>query len=159
MRLALILFAITALACRGKEAPKPSAAPGAPAKPAATAAAPSAPSAPPARPELPTPGSAFGSGTIADQFAADPVDSMWKSRTEGDLKRAYAKMKHPPLETECHTRLCRLTIAGSESELEASVDELQVLRDQAQSLLLTAPVKGADGQMKVVAYLQYERTD
>ena len=158
MRLALILFAITALACRDKEAPKPSPAPAAPAtaKPAATA---SAPSAPPAPPELPTPGSAFGSGTIADQFAADPVDSMWKSRTEGDLKRAYAKMKHPPLETECHTRLCRLTIAGSESELEASVDELQVLRDQAQSLLLTAPVKGADGKMKVVAYLQYERTD
>ena len=158
MRLALILFAITALACRDKEAPKPSPAPAAPAtaKPAATA---SAPSAPPAPPELPTPGSAFGSGTIADQFAADPVDSMWKSRTEGDLKRAYAKMKHPPLETECHTRLCRLTIAGSESELEASVDELQVLRDQAQSLLLTAPVKGADGNMKVVAYLQYERTN
>jgi hypothetical protein len=159
MRLALILFAITALACRDKEAPKPSAAapaPAAPAKPAPTA---SAPSAAGARPELPTPGSAYSSGTIADQFAADPVDSMWKSRTEGDLKRAYAKMKHPPLETECHTRLCRLTIAGSESELEASVDELQVLRDQAQSLLLNAPVNGADGQMMVVAYLQYERTN
>lgn len=121
----------------------------------------SAPIAAPERPALPVfgSGSGLGSGTIADQFAADPVDSMWKSRTEGDLQRAFAKMKHPPSDTDCHTRLCKLTIAGNEADLEASVDELQALRDSAQSLLLTAPVKGADGKLKVVAYLQYERPD
>jgi hypothetical protein len=158
MRLALILFAITALACRDKEAPKPKAGAATPAAPARADAA-TATSAVPERPTLPTFGSAAGSATIAEQFAADPVDSMWKSRTEGDLKRAFAKMKHPPTEAECHTRLCRLTIAGSDADVEASIDELQGLRDQAQSLLLTAPVKGADGQMKMTAYLQYERTD
>ena len=162
MRLALILFAITALACRDKDAQKPPPPPPAPApepvKPAPTA---STPNAAPERPVLPTAGSGsgLGSGTIADQFAADPVDSMWKSRTEGDLKRAFAKMKHAPTDAECHTHYCKLTIAGTENELEASVDELQSLRESAQSLLLTAPVKGADGKMKVVAYLQYERTD
>jgi hypothetical protein len=161
MRRALILLAITALACRDKDAPKPSpqAAPAAPPPPAAPVAVGSTPSAAPERPVLPAAGSGsgLGSGTIADQFAADPIDSMWKSRTEGDLKRAFAKMKHPPKEAECHTTLCRLTIGGSEAELEASVDELQALREQAQSLLLTAPVKDGDGRMKLVAYLQYER--
>jgi hypothetical protein len=162
MRRAWILLATTALACRDKDAPKQAPPPPPPetvaAQPKPTA---STPNAAPERPALPTfgSGSGIGSGTIADQFAADPVDSMWKSRTEGDLKRAFAKMKHPPTDAECHARLCKLTIAGSESELEASVDELQSLRESAQSLLLTAPVKGADGKLKVVAYLQYERTD
>lgn len=163
MRRALILLALTALACRDKEAPKSSSspAPAAPAAKAGPAAVASAPSAAPDRPTLPTfgSGSGLGSGTIADQFAADPIDPMWKSRTEGDLKRAFAKMKHPPVETECHTQLCRLTIAGSETDLEASVDELQALREQARSILLTAPVKDADGRLKLVAYLQYDRPD
>ena len=165
MRRALILLAVTALACRDKDAPKPPPPPpvapvgsAAPAVPVATTTGGAATAAGP-RPELPAfgSGSGLGSGSIADQFAADPIDPSWKSRTEGDLKRAYAKMKHPPGETECHTTLCRLTIAGSETELEASVDELQALREQAQSLLLTAPVKDGDGRMKLVAYLQYER--
>jgi hypothetical protein len=160
MRLALILFAITALACRDKEAPRPVPPPAPapePVKPPPTA---STPTAAPERPALPSgSGSGLGSGTIADQFAADPIDSMWKSRTEGDLKRAFAKMKHAPTDAECHGHICKLTIAGTEHELEASVDELQSLRESAQSLLLTAPVKGADGKMRETAYLQYDRPD
>jgi len=163
MRRALILLALTGLACRDKDAPKPAPAPAtaqpASAVPAAPGTTHSAPSAAPERPTLAAfgSGSGLGSGTIADQFAADPIDSMWKSRTEGDLKRAFAKMKHPPTDTECHTTLCKLTIAGSEADLEASVDELQALREQARSILLTAPVKDPDGRMRLVAYLQYER--
>jgi hypothetical protein len=159
VRGALILFAITALACRDKDAPKPAPAPSQAPVPVPVTPTPSRPNAAPERPALPTQGLGLGSGTIADQFAADPIDQVWKSRTEGELRRQFAKMKHAPTGTECHASLCRLTIVGSETDVEASVDELQVLRQQAQSLLLTAPTKGADGRMTLVAYLQYERTD
>jgi len=114
----------------------------------------------PDKPALPAlAGAAPTSGKIADQFAADPVDATWSGKTETALHDAFAKMKHPPGEAECHSRLCRVTIAGNETDVEASVEELQSLQGKAQSLLLTAPVKDADGRLKLVAYLQYERAD
>jgi hypothetical protein len=158
MSRALILLAVTALACRGNEATKP-----APAGSAAPAAAPppvvkaSPPPATTARPELPAFGSAAGSGTIGDIFAAQEVDTSWKAQTENELQTRFRKMKHVPTDIDCKTSLCRLTIAGNDADVEATVDELQALRDRSQSLLLTAPVKDGD-HLKVTAYLQFDRT-
>jgi hypothetical protein len=159
MRRAPILLAITALACRGKETPKPAPAPPA-APPAAAPVTASTPNVAHDKPALPAvTAAAPTSGKIADQFAADPVDATWSGKTEGELHATFAKMKHPPGEAECHSRLCRVTIAGNETDVAASVEELQALQGKAQSLLLTAPVKDADGKLKLVAYLQYERAD
>jgi hypothetical protein len=157
MRRALILLAVTALACRDKDAPKPAAAGSAAPTGSAAGSAVAVPGPAPARPELPAFGSAAGSGTIGDIFAAEQVDTSWKAKTESDLKSRFAKMKHAPTDVDCKTSLCKLTIAGSETDVEASVDELQALREQAQSLLLTAPVRDGD-HMKVTAYLQFDRT-
>jgi hypothetical protein len=152
MRRALILLAVTALACHDKDAPKPAPTGSASGAPVGSAAAVPAP----ARPELPAFGSASGSGTIGDIFAAEAVDTSWKAQTESDLHARFAKMKHAPIDVDCKTSLCRLTIAGTESDVDASVDELQALRDKAQSLLLTAPVKDGD-HVKLTAYLQFDR--
>lgn len=149
MRRALILLVLTALACRDKSAPTPTAVASAPATKGSAAA--------PERPELPVYGSgAAGSGTVGDQFAAQEVDAAWKAQTESELRGRFAKMKHAPSELDCKSSLCRLTIAGSETDVAASVDELQALHDQAQSLLLSTPVKDGD-RVKVTAYLQFER--
>ena len=100
----------------------------------------------------------FGSGgggssaSVIDRFAAEPNDAAWKSHTEADLRARYAKMRHPPSETECRTDMCRLTITGDEGAIAASVDELQSLHDTAQSLMLTRPEP-----TKIVAYLVFER--
>lgn len=150
MSRALILLVLTALACRGKDAPKP--APAAPPAPKGSAAPVAA-----ERPELPVYGSgAGGSGSIGDRFATQEVDPSWKAQTEEQLRDRFAKMKHAPTDIDCKSSLCRLTIAGSEGDVAASVDELQALHDQAQSLLLSTPVKEGD-RVKVTAYLQFER--
>ena len=150
MTRALILLGITALACREKEPPKP-ATPGSAAAPAHVAGTP-APA--PEAPELPVFGTGGGgSGTLADRFSAEEVDASWKAKTESALHARYAKMRHPPNETECRTDMCRLTITGSEQDLAASVDELQGLHDTAQSLMLTRPEP-----TKIVAYLQFDRS-
>jgi hypothetical protein len=150
MSRALILLALTALACRNKDAPKP--APAAPPAPTGSAAPTAA-----ERPELPVYGSgAGGSGAIGDVFATQQVDPSWKAQTESTLRDRFAKMKHAPTDVDCKTSLCRLTIAGSEADVAASVDELQGLRDRAQSLLLSTPVKEGD-RVKVTAYLTFER--
>jgi len=160
MSRALILLAVTALACRDKEPAKVAPAP-APAGSAAPSAAPVVKASPPSTttpaPTLPAFGSAAGSGTISDIFAAEQVDTSWKAQTESDLRTRFKKMKHAPTDVDCKTSLCKLTLAGSEADVDASVDELQALHEQAQSLLLTAPVKDGD-RMKVTAYLQYDRT-
>ena len=153
MTRALILLGITALACREKEPPKP-ATPGSAAAPAHVAARPAAAPQAPQAPALPVFGTGGdGSGTPADRFSAEEVDASWKARTESDLHARYAKMHHPPAETECRTDMCRLTITGSEQDLAASVDELQGLHDTAQSLMLTRPEPA-----KIVAYLQFDRS-
>ena len=150
MTRALILLGITALACREKDPPKP-ATPGSAAAPVAVTAPKASP--PAERPELPVFGSgAGGSASIGDRFAAEEIDASWKSHTEAKLRGSYAKMHHPPSETECRTDMCRLTITGTEQDIAASVDELQSLHDTAQSLMLTRPEPG-----KIVAYLQFER--
>lgn len=151
MTRALILLGITALACRGKDTPKP-ATPGSAAPPVAVA--PVKPSPPPEAPELPMYGSGGGgpASSIVDRFAVEQVDASWKSHTEADLRARYAKMRHPPSETECRTDMCRLTLTGSEGDLAASVDELEALHDTAQSLMLTRPEP-----TKIVAYLTFER--
>lgn len=150
MTRALILLGITALACREKEPPKP-ATPGPAAAPVHSAAK---PAAAPEAPALPVFGSGGGgSGTLADRFSAEEVDASWKAKTESDLRARYAKMQHPPNETECRSDMCRLTITGSEQDLAASVDELQGLHDTAQSLMLTRPEP-----TKIVAYLQFDRS-
>jgi hypothetical protein len=154
MTRALILLGITALACRDKDTPKPatpgSAAPIAVAPPRVAIS----PNPPAERPELPTFGSAAGGSgaSVGDRFAAEEIDASWKSHTEASLRASYAKMHHPPSETECRTDMCRLTITGTEADLAASVDELQSLHDDAQTLMLTRPEP-----TKIVAYLQFER--
>jgi hypothetical protein len=155
MTRALILLGITALACRDKDPPKP-ATPGSAAPVAPHTTAPPATHATDERPELPTFGSASGSATatVADRFSSQDVDATWKARTEADLRKHYAKMKHPPAETECRADMCRLTLTGSDEDLAASVDELQSLHDIAQSMMLTRP-----DPTKVVAYLTFERAD
>jgi hypothetical protein len=151
MSRAPILLVLTALACRDKDAPKraPVTTPPAPvAKGSAVA---------PERPELPEfGGGGGGSGTIRDRFATQEVDATWKAQTEHELRGRFAKMKHAPSEIDCKASLCRLTIAGSESDVAVSIDELQGLRDQARTLLLTTPVKDGD-QFKLTAYLEFER--
>ena len=160
MRRAWILLATTALACHDKDAPKPAPAALPPAAPVAPPVTKTSPNAVPDKPVLPALAAAGQTaGKIADQFASDPVDATWSSKTEGELHDTFAKMKHPPGEAECHSRLCRMTIAGNDTDVEASIEELQALQGHAQSLLLTAPVKDADGKLKIVAYLQYERAD
>jgi len=158
MSRALILLAVTALACRDKEPPKvaPAPAPAGSAAPAPVVKA-SPPPTTTAAPALPAFGSAAGSGTIGDIFAAEEVDTSWKTQTESDLHARFKKMKHAPTDLDCKTSLCRLTIAGSDADVEATVDELQAQREQSQSLLLTAPVKDGD-HLKVTAYLQFDRT-
>lgn len=100
---------------------------------------------------------AAGSGaSVAEAFAAEPVDSAWKARTESELRARFARMKHAPAAAECHTSLCKLTIAGSEADVGATVDELQALHDQAQRLLLSAPVKDGEA-MTMTAYLLFDR--
>jgi hypothetical protein len=154
MTRALILLGITALACRSKEPPKP-ATPGSAVAPAApTAVAPPATHVADDRPELPVFGSASGSatGTLADRFSTEEVDASWKAKTEKELRAKYSAMKHPPAETECRSDMCRLTLAGSDDDVAAAVDDLQSLHGIAQSMMLTRP----DGT-KVVAYLTFER--
>jgi hypothetical protein len=151
MTRALILLAITALACREKDPPKP-ATPG-----SAALAQPHVAVQPPAAageaPELPMFGSGGGgSASLVDRFAAEEIDASWKSHTEASLRARYAKMQHPPAETECRSDMCRLTITGTEQDIAASVDELQSLHDTAQSLMLTRPEP-----TKIVAYLQFDR--
>jgi hypothetical protein len=151
MTRALILLGITALACREKDPPKP-ATPGSAAAPVAVA--PARPSAPAAPPELPMFGSGGGgsAASVVERFAAEDIDASWKSHTEADLRARFAKMRHPPSETECRTDMCRLTITGGEGDLAASIDELQALHDTAQSLMLTRPEPTT-----IVAYLTFER--
>lgn len=149
MRPALILLVLTTLACRDKSAPKPA--------PVASAPVAKGSAVAPERPEIPVYGSGGGgSAAVGDAFAAQEVDAAWKAQTENELRGRFSKMKHAPSDLECRTTMCRLTIAGSEPDVAASVDELQALRDQAQSLLLTAPQKNGE-QVKVTAYLTFER--
>jgi len=96
---------------------------------------------------------AGGSASLVDRFAAEDVDASWKKKTESELRAHYAKMQHPPAETECRSDMCRLTITGTEQDIAASVDELQSLHDTAQSLMLTRPEP-----TKIVAYLQFDRS-
>ena len=159
MTRALILLGITALACRGKDSAKP-ATPGSAEAPVAAAPAPApapAPALPPAtratteKPVLPAI-VAPGSGALTDRFATEEIDPEWREKTEAALKKRYAKMEHPPSDTECKRDICRLTLAGSPQDLAAAIDELQALNDTSQSLLLTRPEPS-----KIVAYLVFER--
>lgn len=146
----LILLGITALACRDKEAPKP-ATPG-----SAALAAPAPTATPKSRadkaPELPAFGSDNGSISVAERFKKEDVDTVWKSRTEADLRKRLAS--HPPSDVECRASVCRLTITGSEADIAAAMEDMTALHDAAQSLVLSRPEP-----TKIVAYLTYERAD
>ena len=137
MRRALILLGITALACRDKEAPKPPPPAPAPAT-AATACRSAAPKPrPPTRPpELPAFGSGVGSAarSIAGPVRGRRDRSVVEVADRGRPQAGVREVKHPPSETECHATLCRLTIAGSETDSRGELDELQALREPAQSL-------------------------
>ena len=151
MTRALILLGITALACRGKDPPKP-------ATPGSAVVAPAPTPAPkPRADKAPELQGSFGTDpqagvNVAERFDKEDVDAAWKSRTEADLKKRLAG--HPPAATECRASICRLTITGSEADIAASIEELQSLHDAAQSLVLTRPEP-----TKIVAYLTYERAD
>lgn len=151
MTRALILLGITALACHDKEAPKRLTPGSAAPPPVPTAPAPKALD-PDNGPALPNSLPAEGSGTPSDRFGAQEIDTAWKSRTEGELRRRYAKMKHAPAETECRLDMCQLTITGSPEDQQATIDELESLHDMPARMLLTRPTPD-----KTLAYLQFER--
>jgi hypothetical protein len=156
-----ILPILLIVACSDREASKPG-------EPAAKSRPeqPQAPRAPSRdRPELPAaPESGSddkpvaASTAIADAFAAEPVDTAWKSGTERDI---HARVPAAG-DVECHRTLCRITITGSEKELTAAIDAMEQqasLRGIASNVLLTAPEHQHDGKLALRAYARFDRPE
>ena len=146
-----VVLGVALLGCRDHATPKPQPAP-------AEAVAPGrARSAPGARPELPPPapaGHAPEPAAIADRFAAEAVDPAWKATTEAAIRRRVPNANA----IECRRTLCQITLVGNERDLASAMDQLETersLRGIAQSVLLTAPDRHADGTVALHAYAQF----
>ena len=162
MRSGLILLGITALACKGKDAPPaPGLAVAGSDAPHVTPGPTVVPNAAPDKPVLPAVRAPRGSGSppANDDFAAEKIDPDWKRSTESHLKAQFATLDQKPSDIDCKETICELTFAGSQEDLSAAMDELPKLQDEAQSVLLGAPTRDAKGLMTLHAYVRYSRND
>ncbi len=150
----LVLLTISLLACKGEERPRASE------RPQASGLRPQEQKekATPAKPVLPeTDAGIPTTGSIADQFAAEPEDKQWAVETEAKIKQRV-----PAADVACKTTRCRLTISGPEKDVSAALDKLeseQSLRGIAVSVLLSEPEKKPDGSWTVKAYARFNRGD
>jgi hypothetical protein len=145
------VLGVALLGCRDHATPEPRQAPTEAATPARSR------STPRARPELPAPAPGAHApepAAVADRFAAEPVDPAWKATTEAEIRRRVPNANA----IECRRTLCQITLVGTEHDLGSAMDQLeteQSLRGIAQSVLLTAPVRRADGNVALQAYARF----
>jgi hypothetical protein len=133
------LIVVALAACHDKDAAPPAKAPPAP------SAAPAAHSGP--SPVLPGDAPPDPRGMPPAQgFAAEEPDTIWKASTEKMLHEKLAKL--PNAKIECRRTLCEVAVTGDQMQ---AVDQLQQLRDIAQSVTLTQE----GGQLR--AYLSFDR--
>ncbi len=141
------VLALLLVACRDKPVPAPAPAPTpTTAKPAVVTPAPALPA-----PEVPGDPNA----TPAQLFAAEQPDPSWKATTEKTLNDRLAKSG--PWQIECRRSKCQLAVTGTRPELSRDIDQLQELRDIAQSVVLTRPDEQPDGKLALRAYLVFAR--
>jgi hypothetical protein len=148
-----IVLGVALVACKDGSAPAP---------PQVESSVPThAPTPQPARapkPSLPapvTPSPPSPPQQIAQQFDAEPVDRFWKTNTEAEIRRRVPNANA----IECHQTLCRITLAGSETDVGAQSEQLgneHSLQGIVGSIVLTAPDKRADGTLELRAYARFE---
>jgi hypothetical protein len=152
MRRWSILAAACLLACRGRENP--------PAQTSTGSAAPvsqHAAGAPtPAPVLLETPDAGPEPTTPADRFAAEPVDSAWKAKTESELHTRLAHMPGGPPQIDCRQASCEVKVQGTQADMAAAIRDLEQLRDTAQSVLLTKPEDTGNGRLALRAYVRFD---
>ena len=66
-------------------------------------------------------------------------------------------MQSNPWHVECRRSKCQLAITGTRQEVSRDIDQLQELRDIAQSVVLTRPDEQPDGRLALRAYLVFVR--
>src|SRR5207249_1510981 len=92
---------------------------------------------------------------IAQQFDAEPIDRFWKTNTEAEIRRRVPTANA----IECHQTLCRITLAGTETDVAAQSEQHgaeRSLQGIVGSIVLTAPAKRADGTLELRAYARFE---
>ena len=148
-------FLVAILACRERAAPRPADPVAAPAPPPPATKLP--------RPELPAPAAdAALLVTAAEVFAAEPVDTTWKSRTEHEIRKRLVHLPHPPTDLECRHSQCKLTFVGDNQELVQVMDELErerALNGLARSVLWTGAEPRPDGKLTMHAYASFDRPE
>lgn len=109
------------------------------------------------RPTLPT----NAVPTPPQLYAHERRDPTWGPETEKAIERQLAKLEGATLEnTECHETQCELTFAGDEAGMMKAIGTLESkkgLAAMAESLMLTAPSKRADGSLQLRAYATFSR--
>lgn len=121
----------------------------------------------PERPTLPTddrPRPALPTNEVPTPpqlYAHERRDPTWGPETEKAIERKLAKLDGATLEnTECHETECELTLGGDERGMQkaiAAMESKKGLADMAESLMLTAPSKRADGSLQLRAYAKFSR--
>jgi hypothetical protein len=97
---------------------------------------------------------------LAQEFDGESIDRFWKTNTEAEIRRRVPAANA----IECHQTLCRITLAGSESDVTAQSEQLGAasegdkhsLNGIVGSIVLTAPDKHADGTLELRAYARFE---
>jgi hypothetical protein len=151
------LFLAILLSCKGDNAPAPTPASGsAPEPPPAKVTNIEAPKAPglPDRPSL-------GSGKSAQAvFEAESRETVWAGEAETEIK-SRLKLRAGKVEAvECRQSQCRLTIAGSKTDVGKAIADLEGhrgLHGYAKNVLLTAPEEKSDGTLVLRAYALFDR--
>jgi hypothetical protein len=147
-----IVLAIVAVACRGRDTPKPTE--------SGSAAVPKPIHTP--QPTLPPPTADASTTaiTVEQAFAAEPVDPVWKPDTEREIRKRLARLPRPPAEIECRRTECKLTFVGDQKQLMQAMDALEderALAGIAQSVMLTAAEPRPDGTLALHAYARFDR--
>ncbi len=103
-----------------------------------------------------------GIPTLAQLYAAEPRDADWGPRTEKEIEHQLAHLTGGTLDnTECHLSQCELTLSSTdEGGMQHAIGELEAKRGLAgiaQSMMLTAPDRHADGSLVLHVFASFVR--